>query len=141
MLNDNASWRIIDYQTHQPSGRQSNPTMKHVATVILILLTLLAVASGVTKITLMQQDVEFFGKYGFSEPLLIAFGAVQLIGGIMMLFTKTRFPGAAIVAITFLVSLLLLLLEGNIPVSIVTAIATLLLGMVMKQSWSATTKS
>ena len=115
--------------------------MKHVANVILILLTLLAVASGVTKITLMQQDVEFFGKYGFSEPLLIAFGAVQLIAGIMMLFTKTRFPGAAIVAITFLVSLLLLLLEGNIPVSIVTAIATLLLGMVMKQSWSATTKS
>ena len=52
-----------------------------------------------------------------------------------MPFEKTRFAGAAIVAITFLVSLVLLLLEGSIAVSIVTLVATLLLGMVMKQSW------
>jgi hypothetical protein len=60
--------------------------------------------SGVTKISLMQQDVEFFGKYGLSDPMLIAFGATQLIGGILMSFKKTRFSGAAIVAITFLAS-------------------------------------
>jgi hypothetical protein len=68
--------------------------------------------------------------------MLIAFGSIQLIGGILMPFRKTRFVGAAIVAITFLVSLVLLLMDGNIPVSIVTAVATLLLGIVMKQSWS-----
>jgi len=50
-------------------------------------------------------------------------------------FNKTRFVGAAIVAITFLVSLVVLLMDGNIPVSIVTIIMTLLLGAVMKQSW------
>ena len=46
--------------------------------------------------------------------------------------------GAAIVAITFLVSLVVLLMDGNMPVSIATIIATLLLGMIMKQSWSDT---
>jgi len=41
------------------------------------------------------------------------------------------------VAITFVFSLVLLLMDGNVPVSIVTVVATLLLGVVMKQSWNA----
>lgn len=109
--------------------------MKIAYTILLVLLAFLAVASGAAKIALMPQDVEFFGKYGFSNPILIGFGATQLIGGILLPFRKTRFVGATIVAVTFLVSLVLLLLEGNIPVSIVTGVATLLLGVIMKQSW------
>lgn len=115
--------------------------MKLAFTIILSILVLLAISSGITKITLMQQDVEFFGKYGFSEPLLIAFGASQLVGGLLMPFRKTRFVGAAIVAVTFVVSLVLLLMDGNIPVSAITAVATLLLGVVMKQSWGTTANS
>ena len=109
--------------------------MKAVSIGILAILTLLAVSSGITKILLMPQDVNFFGKYGFSDPLLIAYGSVQLLGGLLLVLAKTRFAGATIVAGTFLVSLALLLMEGNVPVSIATAIATLLLGAVMKQSW------
>jgi hypothetical protein len=109
--------------------------MKAFSVMILVILTLLAVSSGIAKILLMQQDVDFFGKYGFSDPILIAFGSLQLLGGLLLVFTKTRFFGAAIVALTFLVSLALLLLEGNIPLSIITLVATLLLGVVMKQSW------
>lgn len=111
--------------------------MKLTSRIILVLLMFLAISSGVTKIALMQQDVDFFGKYGFSNPILIAFGAMQLIGGVLLPFKKTRFSGAAIVAITFLISLVVLLMEGNIPVSIATIVATLLLGIVMKQSWNA----
>ena len=103
--------------------------------ILLAVLTILAVSAGMTKIVLMQQDVEFFGRYGFSNPMLIAFGAVQLIGGILLPFKKTRFTGAAIVAGTFLASLVILLMDGNIPVSIVTIVATLALGAVMKLSW------
>lgn len=109
--------------------------MKAVSTIILVILTLLAVSSGIAKMLLMQQDVDFFGKYGFSDLTLIAYGFVQLIGGVLLVFTKTRFVGAAIVAVTFLVSLVLLLMDGNMLVSIITAVATLLLGLVMKQSW------
>lgn len=111
--------------------------MKLASTLILVILMFLAIASGLSKIALTQQEVDFFGKYGFSNPILIAFGAVQLIGGGLLALKKTRFFGAAIVAITFLISLALLLMEGNIPVSIVTLLATLMLGIVMKQSWNA----
>ena len=79
--------------------------------------------------------MEFFGQFGFTRPLLVVFGAVQLIGGLMLPITKTRFAGAAMVASTFLGSLVILLMDGNIPVSIVTLIATLLLVLVMKLSW------
>lgn len=109
--------------------------MKIVSTIILAILVLLAVSSGITKILLLQQDVDFFGKYGFSNPILIVYGLVQLLGGLLMAVTKTRFIGAVIAAITFLISLVVLLMEGNIPVGIATMIATLLLGVVMKQSW------
>ena len=111
--------------------------MKIASTIILVILIFLAIFSGATKIALVQADVEFFGKYGFSTPMLIAFGATQLAGGVLMSFPKTRFSGAAIVAITFVVSLVLLLVDGNIPVSIVTFVATLLLGVVMKRSWNS----
>ena len=84
---------------------------------------------------LTQQDVEFFGKYGFSNSILIGFGLAQLLGGLLMVFRKTRFVGAAIVAVTFLISLALLVVEGNTPVSIITLLATLLLGVIMRQSW------
>jgi len=67
--------------------------------------------------------------------MLIAFGAAQLIGGILLPMKRTRFAAATVIACTFLVSLALLLIDGNIPVSIVTAIATSLLFVVMKQSW------
>jgi hypothetical protein len=110
---------------------------KIASTIILVVLIFLAIFSGATKIALAQADVEFFGKYGFSNPMLIAFGAAQLAGGVLMPFRKTRFAAAAIVAITFVASLVLLLMDGNIPVSIVTVVATLLLGVVMQRSWNA----
>lgn len=100
----------------------------------LIVLVVLAVSSGVTKIILMPQDVEFFGKYGFTNPILIVYGAAQLVGGVMMIIRKTRFVGAVVVALTFLISAVVLILEGNIPFTLFTLVALLMLGVVMKQS-------
>lgn len=111
--------------------------MKIAFSILLVVLTALAVASGIAKIALTPNDVEFFGKYGFSDPVLIAFGAVQLAGGILLPWRRTRFAGSAMVAFTFLISLVLLIADGNVVVSIVTAIATLLLLLVMKASWTA----
>ena len=109
--------------------------MKIVLSIILAILVFLAISSGITKILLMQQDVVFFGKYGFTDPILIAYGTAQLIGGILLVFRKTRLVGAIAVAATFLISLAVLMMEGNIPVSIATIVATLLLGVVAKQNW------
>jgi len=111
--------------------------MKIASTIVLVILILLATSSGVTKVMLMEQEVNFFGQYGFSNWMLIVFGLTQVAGGMLMILRKTRFIGAAIVAVTFLVSLVVLIMDGNVPVSIVTAVATLLLGVIMQQSRNA----
>ena len=100
----------------------------------MVILIFLATSSGVTKIMLMPQDVEFFGNYGFTNPILIAYGAVQLVGGILLIFKKARLIGSIIVAITFLISAVVLIMAGNIPFTVFTFVAMLMLGVVMKQS-------
>ena len=100
--------------------------------ITLVILVLLAVSSGITKIMLMPQELEFFGKYGFSNPLLITFGFVQLVGGVLLMISKSRLYGAVIVAITFIISLVLLVMDNNYPVAAITALAIALLVWVAK---------
>ena len=108
--------------------------MKITMKVILGLLILLAILSGITKIMLMPQETEFFGKYGFNSLLLIIFGVAQAVGGVFMALSKMRIYGAITVLITFGISLLLLMLEGNYAVSAITLIAMALLAAVIKQT-------
>ncbi len=98
------------------------------------ILVFLATSSGVTKIMLIPQDVEFFGNYGFTNPILILYGTSQLIGGIMLIIQKTRFAGAIIIAITFAISAIVLILAEKFGFTIFTFIALLMLGVVIKQS-------
>lgn len=83
---------------------------------------------------LMPPDAEFFGKYGFTNPILIIFGISQLFGGILLIIQKTRIIGAIIVTVTFLISLFLLFMDKNIPFTILTLVALCLLGLIVKQS-------
>ena len=108
--------------------------MKYIPTVILYILVFLAVSSGITKIMLMPQDVDFFGQYGFTNPLLMLFGAIQLASGVMLIFQKTRIAGAAIVAVTFAISAVVLILAGSVPATIATLVALALLGWTIRNT-------
>ena len=111
--------------------------MKVPQIVILAVLVFLAVFSGVTKIMLMPQDVVFFGEYGFTNPLLVIFGAVQLIGGLMMMFVQTRVIGASAVAITFVISVVVLVLAGSVGPTIATLLALVFLGLMIRRTLAA----
>ncbi len=108
--------------------------MKVTIKIILTLLVLLAISSGITKIMLMPQDLEFFGKYGFNNFTLIIFGVVQVVGGVLLVFRKMRVYGSIAVFMTFGVSLILLVLEGKYAVSAVTLISMALLVVVIRQN-------
>ena len=109
--------------------------MKILIRLILAILVFLAISSGITKIMLMEQDVEFFGKYGFTNPILITYGVTQLFGGILLALPKTRIVGALVVAITFLISLVVLVMAGNYPVAVVTLVCVVLLVPVISKSF------
>ena len=103
--------------------------------VILVILIFLATSSGITKIMLMPQDVAFFGGYGFTNPILIAYGATQLIGGVLLIFKNTRFIGALIIAVTFLISAIVLIMAGKMLVALITFITMFMLGIIMYNCW------
>jgi hypothetical protein len=107
--------------------------MKVLSNVVLTILVFLAVSSGVTKVMLLEQDVEFFSQYGFTNPLLIFFGAIQLIGGLLMVFNKLRGVGAILVAIT------LLILAKKWMAMGFTVVAIMLLGMVIVRTLKTST--
>ena len=111
--------------------------MKIVLNLVVAILVLLAASSGVAKIMLMPQEVGFFGEFGFTNPVLIVFGVVQLIGSILLAIPMSRIWGSLLVAVTFLVSAVLLLMGGDSGVAVITLIFVLLLGFVAQQSRSS----
>lgn len=72
---------------------------------------------------------------GFTNPILVAYGVVQLLGGILLVITKTRIIGAILVASTFLISAVVLVMAGNFPVTFITLICVLMLGLIIIQSF------
>lgn len=108
--------------------------MKVFVNIVLVILLLLAVSSGAAKVLLMPQDVEFFGRYGFTSSILITFGALQLLGGSLLAPEKTRIVGAVIVGFTFCVSAVFLVIAGNILLAVVTLVFIALLGFVIQQT-------
>ena len=105
--------------------------MKIIFLLLLGLLIFLSVSSGVTKIMLMPQDLNFFTQYGFSELTLQIFGAAQVVGGILLAIPSLRIFGALIVALTFVISMAILIVAGNIVMAAITLLVTLLLAIVV----------
>lgn len=108
--------------------------MKIITPIVLALMVLLAFASGVTKIMLMPQEIEFYRPAGFSDTLLMLFGALQVLSGVALVFRQSRGYGALLLALTFLISAVLLIQAGNWPLTMVTLVCVLLLAFLAKTS-------
>lgn len=111
--------------------------MKKLIYTLLAILVFLAIASGIAKIMLLEQEVATFSEYGFSNTLLMAFGIAQLLGGLLLIFPGSRLAGMVIVALTFIVSALVLFLSNNIIMACITIFVVLALAVVTKKSLNA----
>ena len=89
--------------------------MKTAKTVVAVMVGLLSLLAGAAKVAQVPEEVAFLGQLGFGAPLIVAFGALQVVGGLLMIIPKTRFYGALLAAAGFTISVVLLLLAGNLP--------------------------
>ena len=80
----------------------------------------------------VPEEMEFFQGVGFSENLLVLFGATQLIGGALLIFRQTRTAGATIVAVTFCISTIAIFMAGNIGFGFFSILPILMAGIVIK---------
>jgi len=80
-----------------------------------VLLTLLSISTGAVKLARMEDEMRIFREVGFSDPLIIAFGVVQLIGGLLLIHNRTSRTGAWIMLPTFALATGVAFANGMIP--------------------------
>ncbi len=80
-----------------------------------VLLTLLSIMTGMVKLVHMPTEMEIFRDAGFTDPLTVAFGVVQLAGGLLLLPDRTTQIGAWLMVPTFAIASGVLFVNGLIP--------------------------
>lgn len=108
--------------------------MKTLITVIAVAIGLLGIAAGAAKIALIPEEVAFLSRFGFTTNLIFTFGAIQLVGGALMMSRRTRLYGSLVTAIAFAVSTALLLVAGNTAIAGLSLAPIMLAGLVAYQS-------
>ena len=81
--------------------------------VLIYALALLSVAAGIPKALQMPQEVGFLSAIGFSAVVVSLLGLVQVAGGILLIFARTRFAGAVLAGLALLISSIALFLGGD----------------------------
>jgi hypothetical protein len=69
-----------------------------------VLITAFAVSSGVFKLLGGEADVKLYGAIGIGVTAMAAIGAVQALGGVALIFPRTRNIGAGVAAATNLLA-------------------------------------
>ena len=108
--------------------------MKIVNILIVAIIALLSIAAGLAKVMQTQQEMAFLQGFGFSSALIIAFGLVQVLGGVLLLPKKTRLPGAILAASALVVSTVLIFVGGNLTFGLVSILPIALAGVIIYQS-------
>lgn len=104
----------------------------HVAIVILsYALAALSIAAGIPKIMQLPQELQFLSSIGIGGILVSVVGAVQVLGGILLVPLKTRLMGAAVAEVAFILSSVAIFVSGNMPFGIVSLLPVVLLNVII----------
>jgi hypothetical protein len=87
--------------------------VKVIHLIVIAIIALLSIAAGMAKLLELPQEVQFLKGFGFNSMLIISYGLVQVIGGVILTIPKTLKLGAIITVFAFTLSSLLIALSGN----------------------------
>ena len=107
--------------------------MKIINLLIVAIIALLSIAAGLAKVMQSQQEMEFLQGLGLSVFLIIVFGLVQIVGGVLIAPKKTRLAGAVLVTLGFVVSTVLIFIGGNVAFGLFSLIPAVFAGMIIYQ--------
>lgn len=101
--------------------------MEKLKTLNWILLVILGIAAGVSKMLQTPQEMAFFqGEMGYSAEFIVAFGACQFLGALLMVFQKTRLAGALVLGLTLFLSCIVVFMSGNIVFGVVSLVPVIM---------------
>ena len=108
--------------------------MKIVNILIIAIIALLSIAAGLAKVMQTQQELEFLQGVGLSSALIVAFGLVQISGGILLVPRKTRMLGAVLATSALIASTVLIFIAGNLAFGFVSILPIALACVIIYQS-------
>lgn len=85
-----------------------------------VALTLLSISTAGVKLAGMEEEMVIFRTVGFSDAMTMAFGVVQLVGGLLLLPPKTTRIGAWVMVPTFLFATGVLFANGMVLFGVVS---------------------
>ena len=97
----------------------------------LVLLVLLGGAAGLAKVTQAPPEIAFFAGLGLGAMVVVVFGVLQIAGAGLLIFAKTRFVGAILLDVTFSLSVVMILMTGQIGFALVSVVPVLMAGWVI----------
>lgn len=80
-----------------------------------VLLTLLSLNTAIVKLLQMEFEMVIFRNAGLPDVATIAFGVVQLAGGLLLIWNKTTKLGAWVMVPTFVFATGVLFVNAMIP--------------------------
>ena len=110
--------------------------MKILNMVLLVILILLSVATGVTKLIQMPEEIELFRGAGFTDLMTIIFGVIQTLGGLLLIPAKTRRIGAMIMVVTFVIATVVVFMNGMTTFGLVSILFIALAAYQLRQNKS-----
>lgn len=102
-----------------------------VVRVMVYLLAILSFAAGIPKILQLPQELGFLGALGLSGFVVSILGVVQLAGGMMLLWSRSRVPGALLAGFALLVSSAAIFAGGDAMFGLASLIPILAMAMVI----------
>lgn len=105
--------------------------MKITGRIFLVLLVLLSCAAGIAKIMQLPAEMKFLQGAGLSANMVLVFGLAQLLGGIGLIFKKTRIVGALVVALMLFISTIIIFMSGNIAFGLISALPILMAALII----------
>lgn len=105
--------------------------MKLLKKINLVLLILLGGAAGLAKVTQAPPEIAFFHGIGLGAMVVVAFGILQLVSAILLVFDSRRHIGAILLCVTFSLSVVMILVTGQIGFAAASIIPVLMAGWVI----------
>ena len=84
-----------------------------IITVMIYVLATLSAAAGIPKILQLPQELGFLSAIGFSAIAVSVLGVVQLTGGVLLLWKRSRLSWAVLAGLALLVSSFAIFSGGN----------------------------
>jgi len=108
--------------------------VKIVNILIVVIVALLSIAAGLAKVMQTPQEMEFLQGFGLSNVMIMAFGLVQILGGVSLVPQRTRLPGAVLTASAFVLSTVLIFVGGNLAFGLVSMLPIALASVIIYRS-------